>query len=94
MLSLSRRIPLLGIFGPSSSDDDFADRLNYKYTVATLVIFAFVITSKHLGHNQVLQQQQQQTFNNKLNKTALVVDLSSYFFSTKINCWVPGKYHA
>ena len=53
ILALSRRIPLLGFFGSSASDDDFADRLNYKYTVAILVIFAFIVTNKHFGHNQV-----------------------------------------
>lgn len=54
VLALSRRIPLLGFFGASASDDDFADRLNYKYTVAILVVFAFIVTNKHFGHNQVL----------------------------------------
>ena len=53
ILALSRRIPLFGFFGGSASDDDFADRLNYKYTVAILVIFAFIVTNKHFGHNQV-----------------------------------------
>ena len=50
---MSRRVPLLGFFGSSASDDDFADRLNYKYTVAILVVFAFVVTNKHFGHNQI-----------------------------------------
>ena len=50
---MSRRIPLLSFFGSSASDDDFADRLNYKYTVAILVVFAFIVTNKHFGHNQV-----------------------------------------
>jgi len=54
ILAMSRRIPLLGFFGSSASDDDFADRLNYKYTVAILVVFAFVVTNKHFGHNQVI----------------------------------------
>lgn len=54
ILAMSRRIPLLGFFGASASDDDFADRLNYKYTVAILVVFAFVVTNKHFGHNQVI----------------------------------------
>ena len=53
VLALSRRIPLLGFFGSSAVDDDFADRLNYKYTVAILVVFAFIVTNKHFGHNQV-----------------------------------------
>jgi hypothetical protein len=56
VLALSRRIPLLGFFGGSAGDDDFADRLNYKYTVAILVVFAFIITNKHFGHNQVIAQ--------------------------------------
>ncbi len=50
---MSRRMPLLGFFGANASDDDLADRLNYKYTVAILIIFAFVVTNKHFGHNQV-----------------------------------------
>ena len=53
IFSMSRRMPLLGFFGANASDDDFADRLNYKYTVAILIIFAFVVTNKHFGHNQV-----------------------------------------
>lgn len=53
VLALSRRIPLLGFFGATASDDDFADRLNYKYTVAILVVFAFIVTNKHFGHNQI-----------------------------------------
>lgn len=55
LLAISRRIPLLGFFGSSASDDDFADRLNYKYTVAILVVFAFIVTNKHFGHNQVFK---------------------------------------
>ncbi len=53
IFSMSRRMPLLGFFSSNSSDDDFADRLNYKYTVAILIIFAFIVTNKHFGHNQV-----------------------------------------
>ena len=53
MLHMSRRIPFLGFFGSGASDDDFADRLNYKYTVAILVVFAFIVTNKHFSHNQV-----------------------------------------
>ena len=52
MLHMSR-MPFLSFFGSAASDDDFADRLNYKYTVAILVVFAFVVTNKHFSHNQV-----------------------------------------
>lgn len=62
ILALSRRIPLLGFFGSSASDDDFADRLNYKYTVAILVIFAFIVTNKHFGHNQVREIEKKYIF--------------------------------
>lgn len=55
MLAMSRRMPLLNFFGSAASDDDFADRLNYKYTVAILVVFAFIVTNKHFSHNQVCQ---------------------------------------
>jgi hypothetical protein len=55
VLAMSRRVPLLGFFGGTASDDDFADRLNYKYTVAILVVFAFIVTNKHFGHNQVFK---------------------------------------
>jgi len=33
------------------SDDDFADRLNFRYTTAMLVVFSVLITSKqYVGH--------------------------------------------
>jgi innexin len=53
ILALSRRIPFLGLLGNSAVDDDFSDRLNYKYTVGILVMFGFVVTNKHFGHKQI-----------------------------------------
>ena len=84
ILAMSRRIPLLGFFGASASDDDFADRLNYKYTVAILVVFAFVVTNKHFGHNQVFYY-----FNSTVNSShepadCLTVDCTGQGFK-KIN---------
>ena len=34
-------------------DDDFADRINYKYTVAVLVIFAIIVTNRQFGTKQI-----------------------------------------
>ena len=44
VLTLANRLPSV-IFG-SSSDDDFSDRLNYRYTVAILVLFSIILTSR------------------------------------------------
>lgn len=46
------RVPLL-IFGAERNDDDFADRMNYKYTVAILVIFAIIVTNRQFGQKQI-----------------------------------------
>ena len=83
ILALSRRIPLFGFFGGSASDDDFADRLNYKYTVAILVIFAFIVTNKHFGHNQVSNLIELLNF-----KFFFMLNLQL----SKINCWVPAMF--
>jgi hypothetical protein len=47
VLALANRLPSI-IFG-SKSDDDFSDRLNYRYTVALLVIFSVIITTRQFG---------------------------------------------
>ena len=49
ILALASRLPLL-IFGPERNDNDFADRLNHKYTVAILVIFAIIVTGQKQIH--------------------------------------------
>lgn len=52
ILSVVTRVPLL-VFGVERHDDDFADRINYKYTVAILVIFAIIVTNRQFGTKQI-----------------------------------------
>jgi len=52
ILALVSRVPFL-VFGPDRNDDDFADRMNYKYTVAVLVIFAIIVTNRQFGQKQI-----------------------------------------
>ena len=52
ILSVVTRVPLL-VFGVERHDDDFADRINYKYTVAVLVIFAIIVTNRQFGTKQI-----------------------------------------
>ena len=33
----------------TKSDDDFSDRLNYKYTVGVLILFSIIITTRQYG---------------------------------------------
>ena len=52
ILGVVTRVPLL-VFGVDRYDDDFADRMNYKYTVAILVIFAIIVTNRQFGQKQI-----------------------------------------
>ena len=36
------------IFG-GKSDDDFSDRLNYRYTVGLLILFSIILTTRQYG---------------------------------------------
>jgi|LakMenEpi03Aug12_release.lakeMendotaPanAssembly.Ray.scaffolds.fasta_scaffold6514009_1 hypothetical protein len=47
VIALANRIPTM-IFG-SKSDDDLSDRVNYRYTVALLLLFAVIITTRQFG---------------------------------------------
>ena len=47
VIGLANRLPTM-IFG-SKSDDDLSDRVNYRYTVALLLLFALVITTRQFG---------------------------------------------
>ena len=53
VIALANRIPSM-IFG-SNSDDDFSDRLNYRYTVALLLLFAVIITTRQFGSEVYFQ---------------------------------------
>ncbi|KAL7675036.1 hypothetical protein ACOME3_001304 [Neoechinorhynchus agilis] len=52
ILGAVTRLPAL-VFGVERYDDDFADRLSYKYTVAILVIFAIIVTNRQFGTKQI-----------------------------------------
>lgn len=47
VLKIANRLPNL-VFD-TKSDDDFSDRLNYKYTVALLVLFSIILTTRQYG---------------------------------------------
>lgn len=47
VLGLASRIPTM-VFG-AKSDDDFSDRLNYRYTVALLIFFSIILTTRQYG---------------------------------------------
>ena len=47
VLTLANRLST-NIFG-SKSDDDFSDRLNYRYTVALLILFSIILTTRQYG---------------------------------------------
>ncbi len=51
ILGLASRIPTM-IFG-GNSDDDFSDRLNYRYTVALLIFFSIILTTRQYGSEVV-----------------------------------------
>ena len=47
VVGLASKVPSM-IFG-TKSDDDFSDRLNYRYTVALLIAFSFILTTRQYG---------------------------------------------
>lgn len=47
VISLASRLQS-SVFG-SKSDDDFSDRLNYRYTVAVLLLFTIIVTTRQYG---------------------------------------------
>jgi hypothetical protein len=46
VLSLSKLSS--SVFGVKS-DDDFSDRLNYRYTVGLLILFSIILTTRQYG---------------------------------------------
>ena len=53
VLGLTTKLPIL-LFG-SNSDDDFSDRLNYRYTVALLLLFAVILTTRQYASDVIIQ---------------------------------------
>ncbi len=47
VLALVNRLST-SIFG-GKSDDDFSDRLNYRYTVGLLILFSIILTTRQFG---------------------------------------------
>ena len=47
VLALANRLST-SIFG-GKSDDDFSDRLNYRYTVGLLILFSIILTTRQFG---------------------------------------------
>ena len=44
IVTLFKSVPLDGV----RNDDDFADRLNHRFTVAILIAFSFLVATKTL----------------------------------------------
>ena len=47
VLFIASRVPQVLVSG--KNDDDFSDRLNYRYTVALLLLFSVVVVTKQYG---------------------------------------------
>lgn len=52
VISIANRVQAL-LFQPNL-DDDFADRLNYRYTAAILVLFATIVFTRQFGAEVLL----------------------------------------
>jgi hypothetical protein len=52
ILGAFQRLPAITHFGVRR-DDDFADRLNYKYTVGLLILFSIIVASKQFSNDQI-----------------------------------------
>jgi hypothetical protein len=52
VLNAFHRLPSISYFGVRR-DDDFADRLNYKYTVGLLIFFSIIVASKQFSNDQI-----------------------------------------
>jgi hypothetical protein len=82
VVGLANRIPNM-LFG-FKSVDDFSDRVNYRYTVALLIFFSVILTTKQYGSNDVsLFDFNLQFFN---------LFLIFYTKMKIIKCWVPAHF--
>lgn len=52
ILNAFHRLPPISYFGVRR-DDDFADRLNYKYTVGLLILFSIIVAAKQFSTDPI-----------------------------------------
>ena len=52
VLNAFHRLPQISYLGVRR-DDDFADRLNYKYTVGVLIFFSILVASKQFSNDHI-----------------------------------------
>ncbi|CAF0719484.1 unnamed protein product [Rotaria sp. Silwood1] len=79
LLNAFHRIPQISYFGVRR-DDDFADRLNYKYTVGLLIFFSIVVASKQFSNDHI------QCWVPAIFTRNYEIYVSNY-------CWIHNTYH-
>ncbi|UJR26456.1 hypothetical protein I4U23_007786 [Adineta vaga] len=79
ILNAFHRLPQISYFG-IRRDDDFADRLNYKYTVGLLVFFSIIIASKQFSNDHI------QCWVPAIFTRNYEIYVSNY-------CWIHNTYH-
>ncbi|CAF2647519.1 unnamed protein product [Rotaria sp. Silwood2] len=79
LLNAFQRLPSISYFG-IRRDDDFADRLNYKYTVGLLIFFSIVVASKQFSMDPI------QCWVPAIFTRNYEIYVSNY-------CWIHNTYH-
>ncbi|CAF0950690.1 unnamed protein product [Rotaria sordida] len=79
ILNAFHRLPQISYFG-IRRDDDFADRLNYKYTVGLLIFFSIVVASKQFSNDHI------QCWVPAIFTRNYEIYVSNY-------CWIHNTYH-
>ncbi|CAF0770063.1 unnamed protein product [Rotaria sordida] len=79
ILNAFHRLPPISYFG-IRRDDDFADRLNYKYTVGILIFFSIVVASKQFSTDPI------QCWVPAIFTRNYEIYVSNY-------CWIHNTYH-
>ncbi|CAF1309860.1 unnamed protein product [Adineta steineri] len=79
ILNAFHRLPTISYFG-IRRDDDFADRLNYKYTVGLLIFFSILVATKQFSNDQI------QCWVPAIFTRNYEIYVSNY-------CWIHNTYH-
>ncbi|CAF5137513.1 unnamed protein product, partial [Rotaria magnacalcarata] len=79
ILNAFNRLPTISYFGVRR-DDDFADRLNYKYTVGLLILFSIIVASKQFSNDPI------QCWVPAIFTRNYEIYVSNY-------CWIHNTYH-